>query len=85
MRFRSRYQCRYGLPHDMRAIGQNNQGLWEICQICQEKYFWKTGYKNRMDNVRYLEVHARVYAQRTGPTKQLFNKLYRREETKLAI
>jgi len=85
MRLRTRYSCRYGMPHDMRILGQNKKGKWEICQICSRHMYWKKGYKGRVDNTKYLEAHVRVYAQKFGATKQIFNRLYRRELCKIVI
>jgi hypothetical protein len=45
---------------------------------------WKK-FNGRVDNVEYLKVHARNFAQHDGRTKQLYMKLYRHSETKLTI
>lgn len=71
-----RYDCRFGLPHDFIIIHENPQVKWEVCKICNKKIKWNKGYKSRIDNKNYLKMHVRQFAQKTGPTKQIYNKLY---------
>ena len=85
MRLRTRLGCRYGLPHDMRHLYQNDKTKYEVCQICNKKYRWNKGYKGRNDNKKYLEAHVRIFAQKGGATKAIFNKIYRKEKCKIYI
>lgn len=74
-----RYGCRYGQPHDLVPTAESPTVKWEVCRICNKKFRWNKGAKTRIDNVRYLEAHARNYAQQGGATKRLFMKLYEPE------
>lgn len=80
-----RYDCRYGMPHDLTILGETAAVKVEKCQICRRTFRWHKGPKGRVDNKRYLEAHARNFAQRGGRTHQLFMKLYHPEETRIVI
>ncbi len=80
-----RYDCRFGLPHDLKIIHENPQVKWEVCQICNRKFRWNKGYKSRIDNIAYLKAHARNFCQRTGKTKQLYKKIYQPNECIIKI
>lgn len=77
----TRYGCKWGLPHDMKQIADTKRFKWEVCQICNKKFRWNKGNKTRVNNVEYLKVHARNYAQKGGATNRLFMKLYETEKT----
>ena len=74
-----RYGCRFGLPHEIKIIHENQFVKWEACEICNVKFRWNKGYKGRTDNKKYLEVHARNFAQPGGPTNRLYQKIYNPE------
>lgn len=74
-----RYGCKGGMPHDLIPTFESPLIKCEICKICGKKYRWNKRYKTRIDNLRYLEAHARNYAQKGGVTNQLFMKLYEPE------
>lgn len=79
-----RYDCRYGLPHDVEIIGENGSVKVERCKVCKAVWRWQKR-NGRIDNLGYLKVHARNFAQRGGRTNQLYMKLYHPEETKLTL
>lgn len=79
-----RYDCRYGLPHDLMIIGENNVVKVEKCKLCRQTFRWKKT-NGRIDNVGYLKAHARNFAQRGGRTHQMYMKLYHPESTKLIV
>ena len=80
-----KYNCRHGLPHDLKPTFENPRIKCEICVLCNKKFRWVKGFKGRIDNVNYLKEHARNYAQKRGKTKRLYYKLYRPEQTKIII
>lgn len=80
-----RYNCKYGLPHDLKIIHENPQVKWEICQICNKKFRWNKGYRGRIKNTEYLKAHARNFAQRFGATKRIYNKIYHPEKCVIII
>lgn len=80
-----RYGCRYGLPHDMKIIHENPQFKWEVCMECNKKFRWNKGYKGRIDNKKYLEVHIRNFAQKFGATKEVYNRVYNPEKCIIKI
>ena len=80
-----RYGCRYGLPHDLKAIHETPQVKVEVCQICNKKYRWNKGYKGRVQNQEYLKAHARNFAQKFGITKRLYYKIYKLEQCLIRI
>lgn len=69
----------------MKIIHENPRVKWEVCQRCSKKFRWNKGYKGRVANKKYLEAHARNFAQRFGVTKRLFNKLYQPDQNKIVI
>ena len=78
-----RYGCRWGLPHDMVVLKDTVRVKWERCSVCRRTFRWNKGYRMRIDNRRYLEAHARNYAQKGGATNRLYMRLY--EPTKCKI
>lgn len=74
-----RYGCKNGLPHDLTQVYDGRNVKVEVCQICNKKFRWNKRTRSRVDNVKYLEAHARNYAQKGGATNQLFMKLYEPE------
>lgn len=70
-----------GLPHDLKILHENDEVKYEVCILCNKKFKWNKGYKNRIDNKEYLKVHVRNLAQPTGPTKRVFYKTYKQDET----
>lgn len=80
-----RYGCKYGLPHDMRILHENPKVKWEVCHICNKKFRWNKGYKSRIDNTRYLEAHARNFAQSTGPTRGLYMRIYKPKKSVIVL
>lgn len=79
------YGCRNSLPHDLIATFENPRIKCEVCQICNKKFRWNKGFKGRVDNVKYLEAHARNYAQKFGKTKRLYMQLYKPDKIKIVI
>jgi len=79
-----RYDCRYGLPHDTMILGEDASVKVERCKLCRKVFRWKK-FNGRVNNVEYLKVHARNFAQHDGRTKQLYMKLYHHDQTKLTI
>src|SRR3990167_6822795 len=73
------YGCRHGLPHDLKPVYENPRVKIEVCQICNKKFRWNKGYKGRVQNAEYLKAHARNFCQRRGPTKRLYNQIYKKE------
>jgi len=74
-----RYDCRFGQPHDTQILHETPRVKWEVCKICTKRFRFNKGYKGRIDNLRYLEVHIRQFCQPNGKTKRTFNKLYKPE------
>lgn len=79
------YECKYGLPHDLKIINETKSVKWEICQICTRRFHWNKDYKGRVYNKEYLKIHARNFAQPFGTTKRLFNKIYHPESCVIKI
>ena len=52
---KNRYGCKFGLPHDLKAIHETPQVKVEICQICNERFKWNKGFKGRVQNIEYLK------------------------------
>lgn len=71
-----RYDCRFGLPHDLIPVGETSSIKVERCTICGKQFRWQKGFKGRVSNAEYLKAHARNYAQPDGATNALFQKLY---------
>lgn len=80
-----RYGCKYGLPHDMDLLHDGKYVKWEVCKICNKKFRWTKGSRGRVDNVKYLEAHARNYAQPGGATNQLYRRIYEPEKCKIIL
>lgn len=85
MRFGARFGCRFGLPHDMKLVHETKHAKWEVCQRCGMRKRWNKGHKGRVDNVEYLKVHVRNFAQKSGATKRIYHKLYKPEKTIIKI
>ena len=79
------FGCKYGLPHDLKPLHEDARVKWEVCELCNRKFKWIKGFKGRVQNQEYLKAHARNFAQRSGPTKRLYNKIYKPEFTKIII
>lgn len=75
-----RYGCKYGLPHDLAGVHETVSVKVEVCLICNRKFRWHKGFRGRVNNVKYLEAHARNYAQPNGKTRRLYNKIYQPEK-----
>ena len=80
-----RYGCRFGQPHDLVQLHDGPRAKWERCKICRKTFRWNKGKRNRVDNRRYLEAHARNYAQPGGATDQLYKRLYEPELCRIKI
>lgn len=74
------YSCKFGLPHDLVLIRDTRLAKWERCKICTRVFRWTKGPKGRVENTRYLEAHARNYAQPGGRTNRLYMRLYKPEQ-----
>lgn len=83
--FGTRFGCRWGMPHDMVMIAENQHQIWEKCKICGVQKHWNKGYKGRIKNAEYLKIHIRNYAQELGATKRVFYKIYKPEKTIIFI
>ena len=78
--------CRYrGIPHNLKTIYEDLRIIWERCLICQKKFRWNKGYRARINNIEYLKVHVRNFAQKTGPTKRIYQKVYNPEKTTIVL
>lgn len=77
--------CRFGQPHNMMLIKDGKNAKWERCVICNKKFRWNKGYKQRVHNTEYLKAHVRNYAQRTGPTKGVYNRIYKPQNCVIKI
>ncbi len=85
MRYKEKLGCRYGLPHDLKIIYENQSVKWEVCQICNRKFRWNKLNKGRIDNKKYLEAHVRNFAQKNGITKRIYHKIYKPDKCKIKI
>jgi len=79
------FGCKGGAPHDPIVLHDLKTVKWEICQICGEKFRWQKAYKGRIDNKEYLRVHIRAFAQRSGPTRRIYNKTYNPGKCRIVI
>jgi len=79
------YGCKYGLPHDLKIIYEDESQKCEVCQICNKKFRWNKGYKGRIDNKEYLKAHIRNFAQRFGATKRVYFRIYQPEKLIIKI
>jgi len=77
--------CKFGQAHDMKILYENSSVKWEICMLCGKRFRWNKGYKGRIDNEEYLKAHVRNFAQRSGPTKRIYNKIYQPEKCVIHI
>lgn len=78
--------CRFkGVPHEMTLIHENPQIKVERCQLCNQSFRWRKGYKQRIDNKEYVKAHLRSFAQKFGATKRVYKRLYSRDETIIRI
>ena len=73
------------MPHDITLLHDSRRVKWEVCTVCNKKFRWLKGFKERISNVEYLKVHSRNYAQKGGATNRLFMKLYEPKKTKIII
>lgn len=86
MKYTGDLGCRYnGIPHAMKILHENPQVKHEVCTICGKKYRWNKGYKGRIANNEYLKAHIREFAQKSGATKRIYNKIYKPEYCKIII
>jgi hypothetical protein len=76
-----RYGCKRGLPHDLHPVHETKAVKIEVCHICNKKFRWNKGYRQRIANNEYLEAHARNYCQPNGRTKALYMKIYQPEQS----
>lgn len=68
--------CKYGQPHDLKRLGETVRDIWEVCQICTKKFRWAKRFKGRIENAQYLKAHIRNFAQPSGPTKSVYDRVY---------
>ncbi len=73
------------MPHDMKIIHETPVAKWEVCQRCNMKRRYNKGYKGRVDNVQYLKDHVRSFAQKNGPTRRVYKKVYQPEKCTIVI
>ncbi len=86
MRYTDNLGCRYrGVPHDLEILHENPHIKIEVCTICNKKFRFKKGNKGRTDNVAYLKAHVRNFAQKSGATKRIYNKIYHPQKTIIHI
>lgn len=84
-RFRTRLGCRFGQPHNFKVVHENKHVKHEVCTICNVKKRYVKGYKGRVKNTEYLKDHVRNFAQKSGATKRVYMKTYKREKTVIKI
>jgi hypothetical protein len=85
MRYGRDLGCRFGQPHDMQIVHENPRVKWEMCPICGGRFRWNKGYKGRIDNNEYLKAHVRNFAQKSGATRRIYNKIYKPENCVIVI
>ena len=86
MRYGYDLGCRNkGIPHNMKILHENPQVKWEACTICNKKFRWNKGYRGRVDNVAYLKAHVRNFAQKSGATRRVYNRVYSPEKMLITI
>lgn len=85
IRYGTRFGCRFGMPHDMMQLKDTNAYKVDKCRICGVRKKWNKGFKGRVDNPEYLKMHVRQFAQKTGPTRRVYAKIYKRENTVIHI
>lgn len=82
---RTRFGCRFGMPHDLQRLGELSNQIWERCSLCSKTFRWNKGQKGRVENNEYLKAHVRQFAQPTGATKRVFHKVHRPEMTTIIL
>lgn len=85
IRYGTRFGCRWGQPHDLQRLGENQGQIWERCNLCGKTFRWNKGYKGRIENIEYLRAHVRQYAQEFGSTKRVYMKLYSPNKTTIIL
>ena len=85
MRYGYDLGCRFGQPHDLHIVAQNDHVKWEVCWICNKRFRFNKGYKGRVDNKEYLKAHVRNFCQKFGATRRVYMKVYNPEQTKITI
>ncbi len=86
MRYTSDLGCRYrNVPHDITIVSENPRVKLEVCMICNKRFRWNKGYKGRTENNEYLKVHVRNFAQKHGPTKRIYNRIYNPESFIISV
>jgi len=85
MRLKSRHGCKYGLPHDLTILNENQVIKVEVCKICNTKFRWNKRKLGRVNNEKYLEAHLRNFAQKFGRTKRIYHKIYYSNKCKIKI
>lgn len=68
------------MPHDFEQLVDRPTFKVERCKLCGTRKRWNKGYKGRVASEEYLIAHVRQYAQATGTTRRVFNKLYKPEK-----
>ncbi len=63
----------------MLIVHENSSAKFEKCRICGMRARWNVGYKGRTDNLEYLKLHVRNFAQPNGATKRVYKKIYEPE------
>lgn len=81
MKYPKRLGCKYGMPHDLKILGENQKIKAEICMKCGKKFKWNKSKMGRVDNEEYLKAHVRNFAQKFGRTKRVYYKVYKPEKT----
>lgn len=80
MRYGRRLGCRFGQPHDMTIVHENESAKFEKCAICGKRVRWNKGYKGRTDSLEYLKLHVRNFAQPNGATNRVYQRIYNPEK-----
>jgi len=85
IKYGTRFGCRFGQPHDFTTIKDTKTFKVERCKICNIRKKYNKGYRMRVDNKEYLKDHVRNYAQPTGSTKRVYNKIYQPSKCKIIV
>lgn len=85
VRYGVRLGCRFGTAHQFELIKDTPGAKMENCIICGLRKRWVKGNKGRINNVEYLRMHVREFAQPTGSTKRVFMKLNHPEKCIIII
>lgn len=64
--------------HAYETIVETTTGIIEVCKECKHRRVTKKDKKGRIDNEEYRKAHIRDFAQPTGPTKQIFDRYYKK-------